>query len=118
MKQEQEKEHLRFHLDNLEGEEAYLEVNWNRYAREDGALRIVVGNKSVVVDAGDLETILLAFTNNPHKFVKNESRKMGLKYVPVPLDAYKRYKDWKATIRNKTGREPRGNINRFPSKAW
>lgn len=108
---------IRYYLDNLQGKEAYLEVNWNKHAQETSALRIVIGKEKAVVDSGDLETILLAFTKKPEKFLKNESKKMGLKYVPVPIDQYKKYKRWQAEMKHRTGKDMKGDINKFNSVA-
>jgi len=99
----------RFYLDNLEGKEAYLEVNWNPYVKDKNIIRLVVGKETTVINSEDLETILLAFTRRPDKFLKNESRKMGLKYVPVPIDqyrAYKKHKEEQEFLRKRNSKQP------------
>lgn len=108
-----EQQYERFYLDNLEGPEAYLEINWNQYVKGKGVVRLVVGGRKVVVDAEDLETILLAFTKRPDKFLRYRTQKMGLKYVPVPIDAYQKYKRWKEWTKHKTGKDFQADINKF-----
>lgn len=90
------KRYERFYFDTVEGGDAFMEVDWNDAACQDDMLKIKIekGNE-IVVRREDLETLLLALTKDPSRYIRSTYRKMGVKYIPVPNSEYKKYKDWK-----------------------
>jgi len=90
------KRHERFYLDVIEGGEAWLEVDWNDAACQHSMLRIGIRNGGeVIVKQDDLETVLLALTKDPSRYIRSNYRKVGVKYVPVPQREYQEYKKQK-----------------------
>jgi len=90
------KQHERFYFDVVAGAEAYMEVDWNDKACQDSMLKIVIeGGSRIIIRQEDLETLLLALTKDPSRYIRSESRQVGVRYVPVPDTEYRRYKEWK-----------------------
>lgn len=85
----------RFYFDTLNGVEAYMEVGWNSSAIKDKMVRICVEGKEIIIRQEDLETYLLAITNDPSRFMKSTTRKVGIKYVPVEKNEYRKYQEYK-----------------------
>ena len=90
------KQHERLYFDTLLGGESFIEVDWNNSAFDDDMVKIeIVGKGKIVVRREELETYLLAFTLDPSRYMEDRSRKIGIKYVPVPHDQYQKYMNWK-----------------------
>ena len=85
----------RFYFDVLEGGEAFLEVDWNNYAAKEDLIRIGIKKETAIVRREDLETLFLALTKDPERYIRGGARKIGIKYVPVPQREYDKYKEWK-----------------------
>jgi len=72
-----------------------MEVEWNDYATKDKMIRICIGKEKMIIRQEDLETYLLALTKDPSRFMRSETKKVGIKYVPVSNSEYQKYKEWK-----------------------
>lgn len=93
--QQKIKHHERFYFSTLNGVEAFIEVDWNDAACKDDMVKIVVKGQTAIIRKEDLETYLLALTKNPHRYMKSSTRKVGIKYVPVPQRLYQEYQEYK-----------------------
>jgi len=87
----------RFYFDTVNAVSAFIEVDWNNAACKASMLKIVIetGNE-IIIRQEDLETLLLALTKDPSRYIRSESRQVGVRYVPVPDTEYRRYKEWKS----------------------
>jgi len=110
MEEQKIKQYERFYFDTLEGGESYMEVCWNNTAFEEDLIRIGVKKDldnldsfdEIIIRQEELETLLLALTKDPSRFVRSSAKKVGVKYIPVPEKQYREYQEYKKH-KNKNG---------------
>ena len=85
----------RFYFDSIDNVEAFMEVDWNKTAVKEDLIRVGIKRETTIVRREDLETLLLALTKDPSRYLRGGTRKVGIKYVPVPKYEYLKYQDWK-----------------------
>jgi len=97
MEEPQEKKcYDRFYFDTLAGGEAWMEVAWNDTAFKEQLIRIgLTGKGEFIIKREELETLLLALTKDPSRYVRSTTRVAGIKYVPVPQRLYQDYLEYK-----------------------
>ena len=97
MEEPQEKKcYDRFYFDTLAGGEAWMEVAWNDTAFKEQLIRIgLTGKGEFIIKREELETLLLALTKDPSRYLRSTTRKVGIKYCPVPEKEYRIYQEYK-----------------------
>lgn len=95
-----EEKYERLYFDTLDGTDSFMEVGWNRYAIEDDLIKITVEGKETIIRKDDLETYMFLLSKNPQDYVKSTKEKIGVKYLPVPQEEYRRYKEYKLKKQN------------------
>ena len=95
MEEKKIKRFERFYFDTLNGVEAFMEVDWNDYACEEGLIRVKIRNEEMIIRQDELETLLLALTKDPSRYMRPKHKKVGIKSVPVPNSEYKKYRERK-----------------------